>query len=232
MISIDKAVIARLDSRGKHFEVLVHPENGLKVKKGKKVPLDDLIAAQEVFEDAEKARRVSEDDINKVFGSNDIEEIVYKIIRDGEVQLTTKQRKKMREDRKKEIASTISRRAVNPQTNKPHPPQRIMNAMDEAGVHIDPMESMEKQISEVLDALKPIIPISVEEIKIAVRVPPEYAGQASGKLRDIGKLEAEEWRSDGSWIAKVKMPAGLQDKFYDKVNSVTKGEAEVKIIEK
>lgn len=232
MISIDDAVIARLDSHGQHFEVLVHPERSLDVKKGKEVELDELIAANEVFEDADKGKRVSEEDLNKVFGTNDLKEIVYKIIRDGDVQLTTEQRRKMRENKRKEIASTIARRAMNPQTGKPHPPKRIENAMDEAGVHVDAMKDVEEQVPDILDELKPILPISVEELTLAIKVPPEYAGKASGQLRDIGKVMGEEWRNDGSWVAKIKMPAGLQDKFYKKVNSLTKGEAETKKLDR
>ncbi len=232
MISVEDAVIARLDSHGEHFEVLVDPDKALEIKKGKEVHLDELVAANEVFEDAEKGKRVGDEDLNKIFGTNDFEEIVYEIIKKGEVQLTTEQRRKMREEKRKQVASSIARRAVNPQTNKPHPPKRIKNAMDEAGIHIDEMKNVEEQVKEVLDEIKHILPISVEEIKIAVRVPAEYAGQASGKLRDIGNIEKEDWGNDGSWRAVIKMPAGLQDKFYKKANSVTKGKVETKIMDK
>ncbi len=232
MISVDDAVIARLDSHGEHFEVLVDPEKALEVKKGKDVEMDELIAANEVFEDSEKGKRIGDEELNKVFGTNDLKEIVYKIIRKGEVQLTTEQRKRMREEKRKEIASTISRRAVNPQTNKPHPPNRINNAMEEAGIHVDEMRGVEEQVSEVLDEIKAILPISVDEVRIAVRVPAKHAGEASGKLRDIGEIEKEDWGNDGSWRAVIKMPAGLQDKFYKKANSVTKGEVETKLMDK
>ncbi|MFP4116235.1 MAG: ribosome assembly factor SBDS [Candidatus Aenigmatarchaeota archaeon] len=231
MISVDDAVIARLDSHGQHFEVLVDPEKALDVKKGKDIKLDELIAVDDVFEDSDKGERISDKELNSAFGTNDIKEIVYEIIRNGEVQLTTEQRRKMREEKRKEIASTIARRAVNPQTDKPHPKKRIMNAMEESGVHVDEMRDVEDQVSEIIDKLKPILPLSVEEVKIAVRVPADHAGEASGKLRNIGKIKKEDWGSDGSWRAVIKMPAGLQDKFYKKANSVTKGEVETKIIE-
>lgn len=231
MISVDDAVIARLDSHGEHFEVLVDPDRALDVKDGEDVDLDELIAADEVFEDSEKGKRVGDDELNKVFGTNDIKEIVYEIIRTGEVQLTTEQRRNMRQEMRKEIATTIARRAVNPQTDKPHPPKRIKNAMDEAGIHVDEMKDVESQVSDTIDEIKAILPLSIEEVKIAVRVPADHAGEASGKLRDIGELEKEDWGNDGSWRAVVKMPAGLQDKFYKKANSVTKGEVETKIID-
>lgn len=231
MVSVDEAVIARLDSHGEHFEILVDPEMALEVKKGRDAPPRELVAVEEVYEDSDKGKRVSDKDINEAFGTNDFREIAYRIIRKGDVQLTTEQRRKMREEKRKEIASLISRRAVNPQTDNPHPQKRILNAMDEAGIHVDEMEDAESQVSDVIDELRPILPISIETKKIAVRVPPKFAGKASGGLRDIGKLKNEEWQNDGSWVAVVEMPAGLQDKFYKKVNSLTKGNAETKIAE-
>lgn len=230
MISVDEAVIARLDSHGKHFEIMVHPERALDVRKGKDIPIDDLVAYREVYEDAEKGKKVSNEELNKIFGTNDFEEIAYEIIRNGDVQITTEQKKKMRQEKKKEIASRIARRAVNPQTNNPHPQKRILNAMDETGVHVDAMKDVSDQINDVIDKIRPVLPISIEEIKIAVRVPPKYAGKASGNLREIGKIKKEEWKNDGSWMAVIKMPAGLQNDFYDQVNSITKGEAETKIV--
>ncbi|MFB6216377.1 MAG: ribosome assembly factor SBDS, partial [Candidatus Aenigmatarchaeota archaeon] len=180
MVSVDEAVIARLDSHGQHFEIMVDPEKALDVKKGEDVPLRDLVAVEEVYEDSDKGKRVSDEDLNQVFGTNDFQEIAYKIIRKGEVQLTTEQRRDMRQEKRKEIASIISRRAVNPQTDNPHPQKRILNAMEEAGVHVDEMEDAENQVSDVIDKLRPIIPISIETKKVAVKVPPEFAGKASG----------------------------------------------------
>jgi len=229
-ISTEEAVIARLTSRGKKFEILVDPYKALEVKKGKEVPLDDLVVIDEVFEDSKKGERCKESDLNEVFGTSDFKEIVYKIIRNGEVQLTTEQRRKMREERMKEIANIISRRSIDPQTKIPHPPQRILNAMKEAKVNINEMESAEAQIERVLDALKPIIPISMETVEIAIKIPPSYIGKAYGKVKEFGNLKKEEWRDDGSWMGIIEIPAGIQGDFYNLLNSLTKGEAETKIV--
>lgn len=228
MISLDEAVKARYDSKGKHFEILVDPESSLSVKKEKKVDLENLIASREVFVDADKGKKASEKDLNQIFGTNDLKKIVYSIIKNGEIQLTTEQKRKMRERKKKRIVEIISKRGINPQTNTPHPPKRILNALEETGVNIDPRERVESQIERVVEAIRPIIPISFEEIKIAVKIPSEYAGKTSSQLRKIGKLEKEEWTNKGEWIAVIKLRGGETSEFYDTVNKLTKGEAEVK----
>jgi len=44
-------------------------------------------------------------------------------------------------------------------------------------------------------------------------------------------MEREEWQADGSWICLVKIPAGMQEEFFSLVNRISKGDAEVRIIE-
>ena len=228
-ISTDKAVVARLNSHGKTFEILVDPYLALDVKRGKEVSMEDLVVIPEVFEDSSKGERCSSEDLNNVFETSEFKKIAFKIIRDGEVQLTTEQRRKMREKKRKEIADIIARRAIDPQRNVPHTPQRILNAMDEAKVKIDEIQPAESQIEKIVDALKPILPISIESVEIVIKIPSQYTGKAYGKVSEFGKLKKEEWRNDGSWVATVNIPAGLQGEFYNLLNSLTKGEVEVKV---
>ena len=102
--------------------------------------------------------------------------------------------------------------------------------MEEAGVHIDPLKQVDKQVNIVLKALRPIIPIRFEETKIAVRIPSDYASKVYGAVSGFGKINKQEWQNDGSWIGIVTMPAGLQNDFYETMNHLTKGEVETKII--
>ena len=46
------------------------------------------------------------------------------------------------------------------------------------------------------------------------------------------KMMKEEWGSDGSLIAVVEIPAGLQGDFFDKLNKLTSGNNETKIVER
>jgi ribosome maturation protein SDO1 len=232
MISLDDAVTARLESHGARFEVLVDPDAALAIKRDEfDGELADVIAAEDVFEDASRGDRPAESDLEKVFDTTDPMEIIPQVIKRGEIQITADQRRAMQEQKRKQLINRIARNAVNPQMDDaPHPPDRIDRALEEAGFTIDPMEPVESQVDDALDALRPVIPIRFAEVTVAVSVPANYAGSAQAQIRKYGDLEREEWQNDGSWIGVLTFPAGMQNDFYDMVNDITSGEAETRIV--
>jgi ribosome maturation protein SDO1 len=231
MISLDKAVIARYQRGQLNFEILVEPENAYRAKRGENVPLDNLVASRDVFSDSKKGLRASESDLNKVFGTNSFEMILKKMMKDGEIQLTTEQKKKMQEEKTKQIVNLIAKNAVDPRTHAPHPPQRIEKALEEARIHVDPFKPAQNQMEAALKAIKAILPIKLEIVRIAVKIPAENAVRVYGFVKEH-KMMKEEWGSDGSLIALVEIPAGLQGDFFDKLNKLTSGNNETKIVER
>jgi ribosome maturation protein SDO1 len=232
MISLDEAVTARLESHGERFEVLVDPDAALAIKRGEfDGDLEDVIAAEDVFEDASRGDRPAEADLEEVFGTTDPMEIIPQVIQKGEIQITAEQRREMQEQKHRQLVNKITRNAVNPQMDDaPHPPERIERALEEAGFKIDPMEPVENQIDDALEALRPVIPIRFDEVVMAVRLPADYAGSGQARIRQFGDLEREEWQNDGSWVGVVRFPAGLQNDFYELANEVSSGEADTRIV--
>ncbi len=231
-VSLDEAVVARLEKGGERFEVLVDPEGARKLREGEDVDVEEILAVEQVFRDARKGERASEQAMEEVFGTTEPVKVAEIIIKEGQIQLTAEQRRKMQEEVKRQIIHMIARRAVDPRTGAPHPPERIERAMEEAGVHIDPMKSAEEQVKEVIKQLRPHLPLKFEEVKVAIRIPAKYTGQAMGVVREYGDVEQEEWQQDGSWIAVVRLPAGVQDDFFERLNEITKGDYESKILER
>lgn len=230
MVSLDEAVIARLKKGEEHFEVLVDPYAAADLIEGKNIDVIQNLAIDSVFKDSKKGTHASEDSLIKHFGTSNITEISKQIILKGVIQLTTEQRQKMQKNKKARIVEVISRNAMDPKTKSPHPRQRIELAMDQAGVHIDPFKPVSEQVKTIIDLLRPIIPISMENLRISVKIPAEYIGRAYGTVRNFGTLEREDWQSDGSWLGIIRIPAGMQNDFYDKINDATKGNVSTKIL--
>ncbi|MFP4530499.1 MAG: ribosome assembly factor SBDS, partial [Halodesulfurarchaeum sp.] len=172
MISLDDAVTARLESHGARFEVLVDPDAALAIKRGEfDGDIEDVIAARDVFDNASRGDRPAESDVEEVFGTTDPLEIIPEVIERGEIQITAEQRREMLERKERELIERIARNAVNPQMDDaPHPPDRIENALEEAGFDVDPMEPVESQVEDALDALRPVIPIRFDEVTMAVQI--------------------------------------------------------------
>ena len=234
MVKVDEAVVARLTSHGSDFEILVDPEIALRFREqhgNMELDPDDLLAAQYVFVGpARDGARASNEELEAAFETTDVMECVKRILLKGDLQLTTDQRRRMVERKRRLIVQRIAQNAINPQTKTPHPPARIESAMEEARVHIDPFKSVDAQVSEVLKALRPLIPIRFEHVTIAVKLPPTEAGKAYHILRGWGELKGEEWQKDGSWIGLVELPAGMQSDFYTELGRRTHGNAETKVV--
>ena len=230
MVSLDEAVIARLKKGEENFEVLVDPYAAADLIDGKEIDIIQNLAIDAIFKDSKKGTRASDESLVKHFGTNNVTEISKQIIIKGIIQLTTEQRQKMQKNKKTRIVELISRNAMDPKTKSPHPRQRIELAMEQAGVHIDPFKPVSEQVKTIIDLLRPIIPISIENIRISVKIPAEYIGRAYGTIRNIGTLEREDWQSDGSWLGIIRIPAGMQSDFYDKLNDATKGNVSTKIL--
>ena len=230
MVSLDDAVIARLKKGEEHFEVLVDPYAAADLIDGKDVDVAQSLAIDAIFKDSKKGTHASEESLQKNFGTDDIAEVSRQIILKGDIQLTTEQRQKMQKNKRNRIIETIARNAMDPKTKAPHPRQRIELAMEQAGVHVDPFKPVSEQVKTIIELLRPIIPISMENIRISIKIPAEHIGKAYGVVRTYGSLEREDWQSDGSWIGIIRLPAGMQTDFYDKLNNATKGNISTKIL--
>lgn len=231
MVSVDDAVIARLEKDHSVFEILVDSEKALEFRAGKPMSMENIVAVREIFKDVKKGERVPASDLKKYFGTTDIYSVMETIIRKGDVQITTEHRRKLLEQKTKEICDIISRQSVNPQTKLPNPPLRIENAIRESHCQIDPFRPAREQVKAVIEKIQAVIPISMELAEIAVKIPMQYAGKASSQIRTFATVKTEEWRGDG-WYGVIQIPAGMQADVFEKLNNLTHGSVETRILKR
>ena len=225
----DTINLARLKKGSETFEVVVDPEKAMQVKKGK-LHVQDALIYPEIYSDAKKGMKASEQRMKSLFGTTEPMEVAEIIIKQGDIQLTADYRKKMLEQKKARVISIIQRNGIDPKTGNPHPLTRIENAIAEAKVKIDEFAPAEQQVQEILKKLQPIIPIRFVTKQVEVRIPAEHAGRAYQTVKQFGKILKEQWLNDGSWCGLVELPGGMEQDFYDKLNSLTKGSVEAKTI--
>ncbi len=226
----DRYTLVRYNHEGETFEILVDPEKGLAYKRGEIADVSKALMIDTVFTDANKGERASREKLESAFGTSDPLKVAETMFERGTFQLTAHQRKAMTEQKLKQIISIISRNYVDPRTKLPHPPARVENALEEAHVSIDPFRDAEEQVKEVVKALSPILPLSMESVEIAVKIPPEHASKAYGIVKGLSEIKRDEWQSDGSWIAVVVVPAAMQVELLDRLGKATQGNLQTKIL--
>ena len=230
MVSLEDAVIARYETGGNRFEILIDPKSAQEYKEGDDIDWEDAIAADGIWTDSAKGDRAPEHLVNDAFESTDLIEIYKIILTEGNIQLTSQQRNEMVDKKRKQIIAHVVANAMNPQTGGPHPPQRIENAIDEARFSIDPMEAIERQVEKLIKSIKPLIPISFEKIRVAVKIQAIHVGKCYGQISSLATIQSEEYQKDGSWIGMLEMSAASFVKLEDALGSLTKGTAETKML--
>jgi ribosome maturation protein SDO1 len=225
-----KYTVVRLTQGGEKFEILVDPDLALAYKEGRKADISKILAIDAVFTDTKKGEHASAEQMQSLFGTSAPMKVAETILEKGKLQLTTEQRQRMTEQKKKQIIYLISRNYIDPRTKLPHPPLRIEQAMEQVHLPIDPFKDAEEQVQAIVNALRSILPLSMEQISLAIKIPAQHATKAYGIVKNLAAIKREEWQSDGSWIAVVELPAGLRGEFLDKLGKTTGGNLEVKII--
>ncbi|MEC7272382.1 MAG: ribosome assembly factor SBDS [Candidatus Thermoplasmatota archaeon] len=226
MVSLDDAVLARLEKGGKRYEALVDPDLVEQWKEdASTVELDDFMAMDEIFHDARAGERPTEEVLMNTFQTLDVETILNIILQKGTIQLTTAQRKARVENMRQQIIHHIHSQAIDPKSKSPHPRTRIELALDESKYSVDPFKRLEDQVKDAISKLKPLIPLSFESVRLAFRIPGSGYGSVSQLLRPYQKKE--QWLENGDWACVVELPAGMKG---DMIGQVLKraNDAEVK----
>jgi ribosome maturation protein SDO1 len=223
-----KSTTVKLIMGNDKFEILVKPDLALEYKLGKRNDLSSILISDEIYSDANKGSRVSDDKLKKHFKTTNSTEIIKQILTKGELNLTTDQRRKMVEEKRKQIIQYINKNFVDPKSKLPHPIPRIENALEDVRVVIDPFKKAEDQIKLVVDSLRKVLPLASETLNLTITIPKSSASNSISFIKSSGSMISEEWLSDGSLKVRIEINAGIRGNFLDRLGSLTKGTAQVK----
>lgn len=255
-IDLGKFIIGRIQKSGRTFEMLLDPDKAWDAKKiirdeiskrlkdgdkksrltpeevlkDSRINLELVFESFTVYSDLKRGIRSTDGDMEAVFDTKDNTIIAAHILIDGDIQWTKTQREEEKSKKVKQIIAIISKNAVNPQNNKPHPTQRIEKAIEEAKIKIDVMKSAEEQVEDVVKQIRAVLPIKIEQVELAIKIPSAFTAKGYNVVAQMAQIKKEEWQSDGSWVSVVSLPAGLQMELIDKLNKLTHGRVQTKVI--
>ena len=226
---MDKITVVKYSYAGEKFEILVKPDPAFDYKLGKITEISKILVSDEIYTDSGKGTRASNELLVKVFQTEDTTKIAEIMMQKGELNLTTEQRKKMTTDKRKRIVTFIAKTYVDPRTHLPHPPLRIEQAMIDGRVSVDPFKNPDEQIKDIVEKLRPIIPLKTENITLEISVPAQFVAQSYTVLKSTGSLKKEDWQSNGSLKAILEIPAAARPNVIDRLSAITKGTANVEV---
>lgn len=211
-------VNAKHKIKSKTFEVSVDFDEAMKVQKGAG-DITKALNAATIFYNAKEGDVASQKDLMEAFQTTDTYAIATTIIQRGELQKPQEFRDAEREARIQQVVGLLVRNAVD-QHGRPYTEDRLRRAIQEVHFNFDNRPA-EKQMIELLEKLKTVIPIRVETKRIKLVIPARFSGTVYGLLKEY--KESEDWMPNGDLKVIVALPAGMQLDFYDRLNAVTHG---------
>jgi len=159
--------------------------------------LDDVLQINNVFMNVSKGEVAKSNDLQKAFGTTSIDKIVSEILKKGEVQVGEKEREHDLSSLRKEIATLVAEKCVDPATQTPYPTGIIEKAMTEAGFSVKQGKNAKSQVSECIKLLQAEskLPIQRARMRVRVIVPTADSQRLRGEIVKLGeKVEHEETR--------------------------------------
>lgn len=145
-IQLTNVSIVKLKKGGKRFEIACYSNTVGGYRSGIQKDMSEVLQIEQVFLNVSKGQVAKQDDLKKAFGTSDIMEIVKVILDKGELQVGGKEREVQLENVRKEIATGVAERCVDPTTHRPHTVSMIEKALNEAHFNVLPNKSTKSQV--------------------------------------------------------------------------------------
>lgn len=179
--------VVRLKKGGKRFEIACYPNTVVAWRTGAQKDLSEVLQASAVFTNVSKGVSARKDEMQKAFGTADVDAVVREILATGELQVGDMERKAMLEATFKDIATIVSEKCVNPRTQRPVPVTMVEKAMrDVLHYSVVPRKNAKQQALDVIRLLRERgFPIARAPMRLRVVVPRECAPALLPRLREL-----------------------------------------------
>ena len=211
--------VVRYKKNGRFFEVAVNPDLVFTYREDN-CSLYEVLRSHRIFYKATEGREVYESSIEEAFQTTDKEKIADIILRKGDVQLSPKKRESLRRQKREKLLDILTRQAIDPRTNTPHPRNRLKKILSKH-VHIDEQKTPQSQVKNVVKQIQEHVPIRVETKTVTVKTTAEDAYKIRNLLDSYGDVQRENWTD--MFESTIKVPAGLYPAMVEKLNGATQG---------
>ncbi|KAF9056404.1 SBDS protein C-terminal domain-containing protein [Panaeolus papilionaceus] len=200
-IKLTNVSIVRLKKGGKRFEIACYKNKVQEWRNGVETDLDDVMQINNVFINVSKGEVAKSGDLQKAFGKMETSDIVKEILKKGEVQVGEKERDHDLTSLRKEIATLVAEKCVDPATQRPYPVGMIEKAMAEAGYSVKPNKNAKSQVSECIKQLQTDskLPIQRARMRVKVSMPTADAEKLKGKITDCAEKVEQEEAGESDW---------------------------------
>ncbi|CCM01426.1 uncharacterized protein FIBRA_03477 [Fibroporia radiculosa] len=202
-IKLTNVSVVRLKKGGKRFEVACYKNKVQEWRSGVETNLDDVLQIANVYINVSKGELAKSQDLQKAFGTTDVDRIVSEILKKGELQVGEKEREHDLSSIRREIATLVAEKCVDPATQRRYPVGIIEKALVDAGFSVRPGKNAKSQVSECIKLLQTESKLPIQRARMRVFITIPVADVERVKKRVIESAEivekdetgAEQWET-------------------------------------
>lgn len=169
---LTNVAVVRYKKMGKRFEVACYKNTVVNWRNGVEKDLNEVVQTTTIFANVSKGVLAKHEDMQAVFGTTDEDAICRRILADGDLQVSDKERKVQYDALFKDVASVLVQKCVNPETNRPYTGTMLERALRDAHFAVDPKRSAKQQALEALPVLQAVIPLRRANMRLRIQVAP------------------------------------------------------------
>ncbi|PRW61221.1 ribosome maturation SBDS [Chlorella sorokiniana] len=163
--------VVRMKKHGKRFEIACYKNKVVNWRNGVEKDLDEVLQTTAVFSNVSKGVLAKREDLMAAFGTDDQEAICVRILAEGELQVSDKERKVELDTLFRDVASVLSEKCINPESNRPYTISMLERALKDVHFSVDPKRPAKAQAMEALPLLKSRFPIERARMRLKLLVP-------------------------------------------------------------
>jgi ribosome maturation protein SDO1 len=167
--------------------------------------LDEVLQTTAVFANVGRGVLAAEADVAAAFGTTDAEAVCRRILAEGDVQVSDREREVEAAALFKDVAAAVAARCVHPGTGRPYTATMVERALRGAGAALDPKRPAKAQALEAIALLKGAgLPIERARMRLRVTAPAAGAGEVRAALASVGAVvETSDLSLDGAEVSIV-----------------------------
>jgi len=159
-----------MKSHGIRFEIACYKNKVLNWREGIEKDIEEVLQTETVFTNVSKAVIAKEKDLQKAFGTVDLLEICKKILKDGDVQVSDREREVHMDGLWKDIVQFIVERCVHPQTGRQLTAATVESALKSIGLSVQPDQAAKRQALKAMETLETKMPESFSRAKMRLQM--------------------------------------------------------------
>ncbi|KAI0762369.1 Shwachman-Bodian-diamond syndrome protein [Fomes fomentarius] len=200
-IKLTNVSVVRLKKGGKRFEIACYKNKVQEWRNGVESDIDEVLQIANVFVNVSKGEVAKSQDLQKSFGTTDRDTIVKEILKKGELQVGDKEREHDLSSVRREIATLVAEKCVDPTTQRPYPVGVIEKAMTEAGFSVKPGKTAKSQVSECIKLLQTEskLPIQRARMRVKVSIPTANVEKLRTKILESAETVEKDDQGSDDW---------------------------------